>query len=117
MKFGNVWQFEHPTDEEDYLIYECVKAKDYAKVKEKRGEHLMHFVLYNDNDDIFRWFTPPGEENHIPEWWNWLSPTFKRDTAHPPADREANIVAMQSNCRHGGMLYATIPSAPDPNRK
>ena len=114
MKFGNVWEFEHPTDEEDYLIFECCKAID------KRENHLMNYVLYNDNDDIFRWFTPPGEENHIPEWWNWLS-TFKKETAQPPADQDANIEALQVNCRHGGggigKLYAAIPSAPNPNRK
>ena len=70
-------------------------------------------MLYNDGDEIFRWFTPPGEENHIPEWWNWLS-TFQKETPQPPIDRAANIEALRAQCKRGGYIYATIPTVADP---
>ena len=110
MRWGKVWKYNHPTDHDRYLILECCRAID------KWGDSVKHFMVCNEEDEIYCWFPPPGEENHIPEWWNWLS-TFQKELLLPPGERKEHADALHYACKYEGRLYATIPPVTDPRRK
>ena len=93
IKFGKVWDFKHPTDEDECLIIECCKAKD------KWGDQVKNYLLYSGEDEIFRWFTPPGE------WWNWLS-TFQNEPSPYPVDQKRCKEWMSVQLK-SDLIYAT----------
>ena len=98
MKFGKCWEHIHPIDGPQ-IIYECCKAKDKWK------DRVKHYVLWFLRDENYRWFTPPADKHHIPEWWNWLQTFQKR----PPQSSEKRSQNIADFYRPGEPFFQAVP--------
>ena len=95
---GKFWRHEHPIDGTQ-IIFECCKAKD------KWRDQKKHYVLWYQRDENYRWFTPPGFEHHIPEWWTWLS-SIQKQPPTTPAERLHGLAAFD---QQEGQFFQAVP--------